>query len=621
MRAPTAQPRDQRQRESNHVSIQQPMSIEHATPEATLATSFPPGRVSQPESDVCASEPACAYPPAPTVAKRAALVPCSHPATGCPVGVDVPAVAAAVLRSDHEEAFRIVRGSHPFASTCGHSCHAPCESACRRRLLGAPVAIGALEGYAAAFVPPILAAPEGPCTSRFDARSIAGAIGRSTVEAVSTPRSGKTVAIVGGGAAGLACAHDLALLGHRAIVFDARSEPGGMMTAVIPAFRFARASAQAECAAIFALDVEFHPQASIGAGRTLQALLGTGIHAVFVAIGASRPLGALLEAEQPHPDICDAMDVLTGDEGPTGATLVVGEGALAVDAARSLLVRARGAAGAEGSSVQLVLTSRLNGGDVPPAMLAACARDGIRIRHEWRARRVQLDAESGLLEAVEIARPDGSAAEVLACDRLVLAPPRAPDVRGLEGEIEVTRSGFVAADPVTLQTSMPNVWAGGACVFGHRSIAHAVADGKRAAWEIHAAMMGLRVTATFASAWVEVSSNGNGRSHPSGRRRALPLIETPPIDPFAPTTPRAAERAAAEASRCLQCARIPVLIGECSTCSKCVEVCPTGAVSLVESGLAIDPELCHRCHACVDACPDGSLAMLKAEWEERIAFA
>ena len=477
------------------------------------------------------------------------------------------------------------------------------------------MAIGALEEYAAAFALPDLVAPAGPCGSRFEARSVAGAIGRSAQGAATAPRSGKTVAIIGAGPAGLACAHDLTLLGHKAIVFDARSDPGGLMTAGLPSFRAPLASARAECAAVLALGAEFRGGAPL---RGLRATLEAGADAVFLAIGASRAGSPLVESGQQHPDIFDAMDVLSAHIPPLGQTIVAGEGPLAIDAARTLVRRSLGLE-ADPPSVQLVLTTRLDM-SVTQDLLAACAREGIRVHHEWRVRRVHIDAESGLLTSIDISAPDASAARVLPCDRLVVAASRVPDAAGFDGEIHMTRSGFIVTDPQTLRTSMPNVWAGGACAFGHRSIAHAIADGKRAAWEIHAALSGRRVTTSFASAWVEANGRPKPDRGPANRRRALPLLEPPPADPFAPTTPRAATRAGEEAARCFDCAQLPVVTGECTSCEQCAESCPTGAITMAEKRPVVAAEICNRCAVCIEACPEGSLTMLRAEWEERIAF-
>jgi NADPH-dependent glutamate synthase beta subunit-like oxidoreductase len=600
------------------IPIKQPMSTDRATSDAPPVYA-PESAVSMGGDVAGALQPAeGAYPPAPSAAACGALVPCRHVAQGCPLGVDIPAVARAIAGGNHEAAYRVVRAAHPFASTCGTACHAPCESACRRRPFGAPVAIAALEEHAAAFALPDLVAPDGPCGSRFEARSVAGAVGRSPHTAASAPRSGRTVAIIGAGPAGLACAHDLALLGHRPIVFDARPEPGGLLTAGIPPFRFAVASARAECSAVLSLGVEFRAGGTVGG---LRATFDAGADAVFLAIGAQRAGAPLVESAQQHPDIFDAMDVLSAHIGPLGQTIVAGEGTLAIDVARTLVRRTLTSEEEASSSVQVVLTAPLDGAAITPALLAACARERIRIHHQWRVRRVHIDADSGLLESIDLVAPDGTSARVLACDRLILAGPRAPDTAAFAGELDVTRSGFIATDPQTLRTSAPNVWAGGACAFGHRTIAHAVADGKRAAAEIHAALTGARATTTFASAWVEANGRPRPDRGPADRRRALPLLEPPATDPFAPTSPRAATRAGEEAARCFDCAQLPAVTGECTSCRRCAEICPTGALTVADKHAVVAAEICNRCGICIDACPDGALTMLRAEWEERIAFA
>jgi formate dehydrogenase (NADP+) beta subunit len=598
------------------IPIKQSMSTERATPD--LRTDFTPPASTGVGVDVTSASRSDvpAYPPAPSQTACGALVPCQHVDEGCPLGVNVPALTRAIAGGDHEAAFRVVRAAHPIPSTCGSGCYAPCESACRRRPFGAPVAIAALEDHAAAFAMPDLVTPHGPCTSRFEARSVAGAIGRSPQVAVAAPRSGKTIAIIGGGAAGLACAHDLALLGHRAIVCDAATEPGGLMIRGIPSFRFPVASARTESSAILSLGIEFRGGATIGG---LRSLLDSGVNAVFLAIGAGRAGTTLLESSQQHPDIFDAMDVLLSDVAPLGQTIVAGEGPLAIDTARALVRRAPDGDRTH-ASVQLILTPSLNALGVTPELLASCAREGIRVHHEWRVRRIHIDPESGLLTSIDIVAPDGSSARVLPCDRIVLAPTRVPDAAPFAAEVGLTPAGFIATDPQTFRTSMPNVWAGGACAFGHRSIAHAVADGKSAAWQIHASLTGTRVSTSFASAWVEASGRPRPDRGAADRRRALPLIDRPPADPFAPVTPRAATRAGEEAARCFDCARIPVLTSECSGCGGCVESCPTGAITLMDHHPIIDAEICNRCGVCTEACPDGALTMVRAEWEERVAF-
>jgi thioredoxin reductase/ferredoxin len=405
------------------------------------------------------------------------------------------------------------------------------------------------------------------------------------------------------------------MLGHRVILFDARPDPGGLMTAGIPSFRFPIMSARAECVALLALGVEFRGGSPVAELATLR---GMGVDAIFLAIGASRAATRMLESTPQHCDVLDAMDAMSNDIVPVGQTIVAGEGPLAIDVAHVLAKRSLAAGSA---SVQLVLTTALEGNGPPTEVVASCAREGVRIHYGWRITGVHIDAESGLLSSINVAEPNSTTARVIPCDRLILAAPRAPDLRGIAADLELTRSGFIATDPQTLRTSLPNVWAGGACAFGHRSIAHAVADGKRAAWDIHASLTATRLTTMFASAWVEANGYAKPDRPEANRRRTLPLMDSPSHEPFTAATPRAATRAGEEGARCFDCAQIPAVTGECTSCHRCAESCPTGAISIVEKAPVIAGELCNRCGECISACPDGALTMLRAEWEERIAFA
>jgi ferredoxin len=338
-----------------------------------------------------------------------------------------------------------------------------------------------------------------------------------------------------------------------------------------------------------------------------------------MAVGASRAARAEIPIPANHPDIVDAMDALARDTVPAGATIVAGEGALALDAARSLARRA-GSSSDGARSIQLVITTALAAPGVTPSLLAACAHDGIQIHHGWRLRRVQIDAHSGALLSIDIGSDDDASARVLECDRLVLAGSRVPDTSPFP-ELDLTAEGFIAADPHTLRTSIPNVWAGGACVFGHRSIAHAVADGKRAAWDIHASLSGRRVRTVFASAWVEARGRRKPDRSAAARRRALPLLDPPSETPFMPASPRAASHAGEEAARCFDCAQLPVVTGECTNCGHCTKVCPTGAISIENKRAVVADDICNRCGQCIGVCPEDALTMLRAEWEERLSFA
>ena len=534
---------------------------------------------------------------------------------------------------DRESAYAIARAANPFASSCGHGCHAPCESACRRRYFGAPVDIAGLEMFAAGFTPPAIPSypQRGPCTSAHDVRSVAGLRGLDPRSAITAPRSGKRVAVVGAGAAGLACAHDLILLGHECVIFETASEPGGVLTHAIPAFRFPVNGARAEIAAILATGAAFEGGRQIASSDDVRTLLSEGFDAVFLAVGASAPREPAFAGQRAHPRVLDAMDLLCGGGAPTGGTVVVGEGVLAVDAARTVIRRSL-RAGRPGARVRLVLPEEAATCTISPEMLAAAAEEGVLLDFGWERSRYLEGATRELL-AVEVVRPHDRSAMVIPCEDIVVAGARSASVMAFWPEIASGADRLIAVDPATLQTSMFGVWAGGACAFGHRSIAHAAADGKRAAWQIHAALMQRSVTTTLSSAWVELESWSATRAPralatPRGAPTAgaLPPADPfgeplPPVDPFADDSSGAAEAARSEAARCFDCTVLPHVDDSCTGCGKCVKVCEPAALSLTAgtpARLTLDQDVCTRCGECVHACPEGAIAMLRLVWEERL---
>jgi len=542
-------------------------------------------------------------------------------------------MADALRTGDRESAYRIARAANPFASSCGHGCHAPCESACRRRYFGAPVDVAGMEAFAAGFSPPVIPSHPtgGPCTSAHDVRSVAGLVGLDPLSALGAPRSGKRVAVVGAGVAGLACAHDLLLLGHQCVIFDSASEPGGLLTRAIPAFRFPVNGARAESAAILSMGAAFEGGRQISDSGDLRALLADGYDAIFLAVGASEAREPAFAGLRAHPRVMDAMELLSEGRTPTGTTVVVGEGVLAVDAARTIVRRAL-MSGLPGARVRLVLREEASVCKVAPEMLAAAAEEGVVLDFGWESYRYLQGSAHDLL-AVEVVRRTDRSSMVLPCDNVVVAGARGANVMAFWPDVASGADGFIAVDPDTLQTSMFGVWAGGACAFGHRSIAHAVADGKRAAWQVHEALTQSPVSIATSSAWVEIESWSAARAPralgtPRGAPSAgsLPPADPfgeplPPVDPFADDASGATEAVASEAARCFDCTVLPHVDDSCTNCGKCVKVCDPGALSLTAgppARLSLDQDVCTRCGLCVHACPEGAIAMLRLVWEERL---
>jgi ferredoxin len=234
-----------------------------------------------------------------------------------------------------------------------------------------------------------------------------------------------------------------------------------------------------------------------------------------------------------------------------------------------------------------------------------------------------LRADDGVhVAALELMNDSATDAVVIPCQRIVTAARRVPRASFL-AELRVDEYGYVAADSSSLRTSHPRVWAGGACAFGHRSFAHAIADGKRGAWSIHAALTATRLHVTVASAWVELDEPTQIRAETAlrVRRVSLPILESAPDDPFASGESYLAD-AAREASRCFDCAVTPTVAETCTGCSACLTACPTGALKLAgdPARAVVEQELCTRCGACVPSCPEGAIALLRAVWETRLSL-
>jgi NADPH-dependent glutamate synthase beta subunit-like oxidoreductase len=556
-------------------------------------------------------------------------VPC---AAACPVGTDAGAYVSLAAEGRFGEAFRAARGPNPFASVCGRICAAPCEDACRRGKLDAPVAIRALKrflterhgaGSADSLLPDVLDGSVAPC---MEGEAYASHL-RKLGGGGATPRR---VAVVGGGPAGLACAHDLAFLGHRVTLYEASSRLGGMMRHGIPEYRLPRDVLDAEIGAVLDLGVEVRLGEGLDARRTLDSLFADGVEAVFLASGAGR--GRPMEAEGVDLDgVVRAIDFLLNvnegfrmDLGPR--VVVVGGGNVAIDvartarlgrppdvlpretreAARAIAPALRGEAlrhAVEGRAREVHVVARQPMGEWPSQRsvhsreeVEEARREGVAFHPLRGVRRIL--GRDGRVCGVELAevvrlkdergRPapayGAHAAETIACDAVLLAVGQEPDLDYLEGTAGLGRtpSGLVEVDRATLATSRPGVYAGGDAAFGPRTLIEAVAEGKRAARSIHAQFSGGRRLVPSVR-FTEVP--------PRSAERSPDVDRIPREDPACIAVERrtgiaevegAYDEAAArrQAARCLQCHVQTVYDGTlCVACGRCTDVCPHRCLS------------------------------------------
>jgi NADPH-dependent glutamate synthase beta subunit-like oxidoreductase len=266
---------------------------------------------------------------------------------GCPVATDAGRYVQLIAEERDEEAYLVARAPNPFASVCGRVCAAPCEDACRRGSIDAPISIRALkrfvtEKYGVESVhPDTQDRLRGELVS--EGNRYAGHLPVhpvSAVPAVETAANRK-VAVIGAGPAGLSAAHDLALLGYSVTVFEAAEEPGGMMRFGIPEYRLPRTLIRSEIDRIAGLGVDIRLGHPLAESFGLKELRAEGYESVFLSVGVSK--GRDLRVPGVELDgVVKAVDYLLnvnrGYRMDLGRRVVViGGGFVAFDAARTAL--------------------------------------------------------------------------------------------------------------------------------------------------------------------------------------------------------------------------------------------------------------------------------------------
>jgi NADPH-dependent glutamate synthase beta subunit-like oxidoreductase len=233
----------------------------------------------------------------------------------CPIGMDVPGYVIAVSQGNFDKAMEIIRETNPFPAVCGRICHHPCEKECIRGVVDEPIAIEWIK------------------------RLTADQAWKKGMKPLPVPMTQReTVGIVGSGPAGLTAAHDLAKAGYGVTVYEAASEPGGMLSRVIPEFKLPRASVQGDIESIKALGVEIKTNSPVGPSLEMEDLQKKH-KAVLLAIGSWTPSplkvpGADLEGVQ------YALALLENIKRGKKVTLqdrvvIIGGGNTAMDAARA----------------------------------------------------------------------------------------------------------------------------------------------------------------------------------------------------------------------------------------------------------------------------------------------
>jgi heterodisulfide reductase subunit A len=479
----------------------------------------------------------------------------------CPAHIDVQGYVALIGQGKFAEALALIRQTIPFPGVIGRVCNHPCEEACNRGEYDQAISICSLKR----FVADVEAEP-------------------APLPAVEAQRD-QRVAVVGAGPAGLTAAHDLALRGYGVTVFEALPVAGGMLAVGIPDYRLPRDVLDREIGRIQALGVEIRLNTPVGGeGAPTLDGLRREYDAVFVSVGAHRERQLRIEGEDltgVMPGAVFLRELNLGRPVAAGRRVAVaGGGNVAIDAARSALRM-----GAE----EVTIVYRRSRAEMPASAWEVEDAEEEGIHFHFLASPTRILGEDGKVAGLECIRmelgePDASGRRrplpvpgsefVLPVDTVIPAIGQAPDLGFLaDGELPVTRWETLAADPETLATGVPGVFAGGDAVSGPATAIKAIAAGKRAAQSIHRSLQGQDLHVPSQALPVVPLEEVDLRRAHRQERAAMPKR---PLDgrtsDFREVELGLAEaQAVAEAQRCLNCA-------VCSECRQCVVACQPKAI-------------------------------------------
>jgi len=442
-------------------------------------------------------------------AREVSLVPCKY---ACPVGIDIPRYTYLIAQGRYAEAAAVVREKTPLPSVLSHACARLCENECRRRQVDEPISVCALKRFAV---------DHNTQTWR----------SRVTI----APPTGKCVAIIGSGPAGLTAAYYLAKLGHSVTIFEAMPEFGGMMRYGIQDFRLPKEVLQKDLEEIAKLGVEVKTNTPIRENLTIRNLKDEGYDAILLATGlqVSRILkveGFNLEGVLGGLDFL--RDVRLGKDVKVGErVLVVGGGNVAMDVALTAL-----RLGAKQVRVACLESSE----EMPafPWEVQQAVEEGIVIENSSGVKKVLGDDRkvtgARLVRCISVFDQDGkfspsfdeSVTRTVEADMVIFAIGQALDLSWLStGSVQISELGTVLVDSSTMETSIPSVFACGDIVNGPTSIVEAVASAKKAVIAIDRRLGGGNLEEELLS--LEKSSPWLGREEDFAYRRRVKMPSLP----------------------------------------------------------------------------------------------
>ena len=468
---------------------------------------------------------------------------------------------ALINEGKYDEALKLFKQDHPFPGVCGRVCHHPCEGECTRNDVDQPLAIRELHRFLADYE-----------KSR----------GNYYIPEITAEKRNEKVAVIGSGPAGLTAAYYLLQKGYQVTIFEKLPEPGGMMRVGIPEYRLPRDILAGEIQVVEKMGAEIKCGITFGKDITLESLKKDGYSAVFMAIGlhGGRRLGVGNEDVEGVLQGVDFLrDAAMGKKVEIGNdVIVVGGGNVAIDVA--LTAKRLGA-----ENVTLICLEKRQEMPAWEHEIEEALEGDIKIVNSFGPKDFFID-KSKRVSGIEFKtctavfdengrfnpQYDEAVCQPFFGDTVIISIGQSTNLEGIKEQgIAISRPGGLEADPVTLQTPIDWVFAGGDAFYGPKSVVDAVACGKEAAESIHRFINGLDLKEGREKKWEhvkpetadEVKQNRVKVRCLDPKARECNFLEV--------SYGYNEDEAKAEAERCLKC-------GICSECYQCVEACLAGAV-------------------------------------------
>jgi formate dehydrogenase major subunit len=404
----------------------------------------------------------------------------------CPTHIKIPQFLEYIAHKDYKNGVRKLREDLPFPAVLGRVCPRPCEGPCRRQLVEHPITICQLHRFMA------------------DQTIDEEQEGELLLPVEPKADTGKRIAIVGGGPAGLAAAFYARLEGHSVKIFEALPKVGGMLRYGIPSYRLPRDVVEKETNVLWRMGVELQANSRLGVDFQLEDLFDEGFDTVFLALGAFNSNDMGIPGED-AAGVTTAVDFLgelelNGDVHVGEKVTVIGGGFTAMDACRTSVRK---------GAKEVTCLYRRSRKEMPAhhTEVDEAEEEGVKLELLCAPVRVVADAANKVagieMQRMELGEPDASGRRrpvpvegsefVVECDQIITAIGQFPKLDGTSEEQGVRRTKWrtIEVDDWTFQTQDPRVFAGGDVVLGAQTVIQAVAQGKKAAWSMDAYLRGL----------------------------------------------------------------------------------------------------------------------------------